>query len=170
MIRAARPEDVPAIRSLVCGLAAYEGVPDAVQVTEEQLFTALFGEDPVIHAHVAEEQGEEGAEVVALALWFLSFSTWTGRTGIYLEDFFVRPEARRRGHGKALLQELARICVERGYGRLEWSVLNWNEVGLTFYRSVGAVPLDEWTTHRLAGPALAELAGLVRSEPREPDV
>ena len=164
MIRPARPDDVPAIRGLVRDLAAYERAPDEVQVSDEQLHEALFGAQPMIYAHLAEEEGPQGAQVVAGAVWFLNFSTWTGRTGIYITDLFVRPEGRRQGHGKALLQELARICVERGYGRLEWSVLDWNELGIAFYRSMGAVPLDEWTTYRLAGPALAAVAGMAPSE------
>ncbi len=99
------------------------------------------------------------AEILGMAIWFLNFSTWTGRNGIHLEDFYVRPEARGRGIGRALISELASIARRSGYGRIEWSVLNWNETALRFYRSLGAVPMDEWTTYRLAGAELTALAG-----------
>ncbi len=120
-------------------------------------------------AHVAEHQGE----VVGFALWFLNFSTWTGQHGIYLEDLYVRPDQRRSGLGRALLAELARVCVARGYARLEWSVLDWNSPARRFYASLGAAEMDEWTVHRLAGPALAALAPgrparAARSRPRPP--
>jgi GNAT superfamily N-acetyltransferase len=154
MVRGAGPEDVPAILALIRELATYEREPDAVLATEEQLRDALFGPAPAAYAHVVEHEGE----VAGFALWFLTFSTWLGRHGIYLEDLYVRPEHRGRGHGRALLGELARLCVERGYGRLEWWVLDWNEPAIGFYRSVGARPMDEWTVHRVSGAALAALA------------
>ncbi|WP_017592703.1 GNAT family N-acetyltransferase [Nocardiopsis potens] len=153
MIRPARPDDVPAILRLIRDLAAYEREPDAVQTTEKDLEQALFGENPAVFAHIAEDAGEP----VGFALWFVNFSTWTGRHGVYLEDLFVRPEMRGRGYGRALLTELARTCVRRGYRRLEWSVLDWNEPSIAFYRSLGAVPMDEWTVYRLHGEALEEL-------------
>ncbi|GAA1070499.1 GNAT family N-acetyltransferase [Nocardiopsis composta] len=153
MIRPARPDDVPAVLRLIRDLAVYEREPDAVQTTEEDLAQALFGENPAVFAHIAEDAGEP----VGFALWFVNFSTWTGRHGIYLEDLFVRPEMRGRGYGRALLTELARICVQRGYRRLEWSVLDWNEPSIEFYRSLGAVPMDEWTVYRLHGKALDDL-------------
>ena len=154
MIRAARPEDVPVIALLVRELAEYERAPHEVQATEAHLATALFADEPKVFAHVAEADGE----VVGIAVWFVTFSTWQGRHGIWLEDLFVRPEHRGAGHGLALLRTLGEICVERGYGRLEWWVLDWNEPALGFYRSIGAVPMDEWTVHRVTGEALVALA------------
>ncbi|MEU9064519.1 GNAT family N-acetyltransferase [Streptomyces sp. NPDC048430] len=155
MIRVATPEDVPAIHAMVRELAEYEKALDEANATEEQLHEALFGERPAAYAHVAVAD-DDGA-VVGFALWFLNFSTWRGVHGVYLEDLYVRPERRGGGYGKALLAELARICVERGYGRLEWSVLNWNAPSIAFYESLGARPQDEWTVYRLHGGALAEL-------------
>ncbi|MEU5901413.1 MULTISPECIES: GNAT family N-acetyltransferase [Streptomyces] len=155
MIRTATPADVPVIHTLVRDLAAYEKVPDEAKATEEQLHEALFGERPAAFAHIAED--DASGDVVGFALWFLNFSTWRGVHGIYLEDLYVRPEARGGGHGKALLTELARICVERGYERLEWSVLDWNEPSIDFYRSLGALPQDEWTVYRLTDGALDAL-------------
>lgn len=155
MIRTATPADVPVIHAMVRDLAEYEKALDEARATEEQLREALFGERPAAFAHIAED-AESGA-VVGFSLWFLNFSTWRGVHGIYLEDLYVRPEARGGGHGKALLTELARICVERGYERLEWSVLDWNEPSINFYRSLGALPQDEWTVYRLTDGALAGL-------------
>jgi GNAT superfamily N-acetyltransferase len=154
LIREARPGDVPVIVQLVHELAAYEREPEAVVATEEHVQTALFGPDPRAHCLVAET---DGGEVVGFAVWFLNFSTWLGVHGIYLEDLFVRPSARGAGHGRRLLTALARIAVERGYGRVEWSVLDWNETAQGFYRSLGAAPMDEWTVWRLTGRALEEL-------------
>ncbi|WP_019481451.1 GNAT family N-acetyltransferase [Arthrobacter sp. TB 23] len=149
-IRDARPADVATILQLIHDLAIYEKEPDAVRNTPEQLHQALFGPMPSVFAHVAESDGV----IQGFALWFLNYSTWEGVNGIYLEDLYVRPEARGEGHGKALLQNLARIAAERGYARVEWSVLNWNEPSINFYDSLGALPQDEWTTYRLTGPAL----------------
>ncbi|MGH3343323.1 MAG: GNAT family N-acetyltransferase [Carbonactinosporaceae bacterium] len=154
MIRRARPEDTAAVVALIGELAKYERARDEVQASEESLRLALFGRRPAVFAHVAEDDGQ----VVGFALWFLNFSTWVCRPGIYLEDLYVRPAFRGRGHGRALLQELARICVENDYGRLEWRVLDWNTPALEFYSSIGAVPMDEWTTHRVTGHALTTLA------------
>ncbi|OII63268.1 GNAT family N-acetyltransferase [Streptomyces sp. CC53] len=156
MIRTAVSADVPLIHAMVRELALYEKALEEARATEEQLREALFGERPAAFAHVAQD---ESGEVVGFALWFLNFSTWRGVHGIYLEDLYVRPEARGGGHGRALLRELARICVERGYERLEWSVLDWNEPAIGFYRSLGAVAMDEWTVHRLTDGALAALGG-----------
>lgn len=155
VIRTAKPEDVPAIHAMVRELAEYEKAPDEAKATPGQLHDALFGADPKVFAHIAED---EAGEAVGFALWFLNFSTWTGAHGIYLEDLYVRPSARGTGYGKALLAQLARICVERGYTRLEWSVLDWNAPAIAVYRSQGAVPMDEWTVHRLTGDALAKMA------------
>ncbi|MFJ6486650.1 MULTISPECIES: GNAT family N-acetyltransferase [unclassified Streptomyces] len=156
MIRSAEVDDVPAIHAMIRDLAEYEKVPHEARATEEQLRAALFGASPAVFAHVAET---EDGEVVGFAMWFLSFSTWRGVHGIYLEDLYVRPGVRGGGHGKALLKELARTCVERGYERLEWSVLDWNSSAIDFYRSVGAVPMDEWTVNRLTDDALRKLGG-----------
>jgi len=156
MIRPAVPEDVPTILRFIRELAEYERALDQVEATEEDLERALFGPAPAVFAHLAEN--EEG-EPVGFALWFLNFSTWTGRHGIYLEDLYVTPEARGRGHGKALLAELARIAVERGYARYEWSCLDWNEPSIRFYKSLGAEAMTEWTGYRLSGRALRMVAG-----------
>ncbi|MEU3738289.1 MULTISPECIES: GNAT family N-acetyltransferase [unclassified Streptomyces] len=158
MIRTATPADVPVIHAMVRDLAEYEKALDEARATEEQLREALFGERPAAFAHIAED--DASGAVVGFSLWFLNFSTWRGVHGIYLEDLYVRPEARGGGHGKALLTELARICVERGYERLEWSVLDWNEPSINFYRSLGALPQDEWTVYRLTDGALAGLGAV----------
>ncbi len=154
MIRPAQPGDIPDIHRLIRGLAEYERALDQVSATEEGLRRALLAEPPALFAHVAEHEGT----VVGFALWFLNFSTWDGRHGIYLEDLFVEPQARGLGLGRALLTELARICVERGYTRLVWAVLDWNAPALGFYESLGAAPLGEWVSYRLTGPALRALA------------
>ena len=158
-IREATARDVPTILALVKELAAYEREPDAVTATEADLREALFGPDPRVHALVAEvDLPDGGTEVVGTAIWFVSFSTWRGRHGIWLEDLFVRPDHRGRGLGGALLAELAAECVRRGYARLEWNVLDWNEPALAVYRALGAEPLDAWTVHRLTGAPLTALA------------
>ena len=154
-VRPAVTADVPVLLALVRELAEYEREPDAVETTEAMLAEALFGAAPVASCSVALD--DDGA-VVGFALWYVTFSTWKGRPGLWLEDLFVRPAARGRGLGKALLQALARVCVERGYARFEWWVLDWNAPAIGFYRSLGGVPQDEWTTFRVDGPALAELA------------
>lgn len=156
MIRSAVVRDVPVIHAMIRELAEYEKVPHEARATEEQLREALFGERPAAFAHVAVTP--EG-EAVGFSLWFLSFSTWRGVHGIYLEDLYVRPGVRGGGYGKALLRELARICGERGYERLEWAVLDWNVSAIDFYRSVGAVSMDEWTVNRLTDDALRKLGG-----------
>jgi GNAT superfamily N-acetyltransferase len=153
MIRTARPGDVSVLLQLVHELAVYEKEPDAVEATEQLLADALFGAAPVAFCHVAEVDGD----VVGFALWYVTFSTWKGRPGLWLEDLFVRPAARGSGLGKALLQALAQICVERGYARFEWWVLDWNVDAQGFYRSIGARPEDEWTVWRLDGDALTDL-------------
>ena len=159
MIRPAQPEDVAQIHAMVRELAEYEKSLSEAKATPQHLHEALFGERPAVYAHIAQD---EAGEVVGFALWFLNYSTWTGVHGIYLEDLYVRPTSRGGGHGKALLAELARICLERGYGRLEWSVLDWNEPAIGFYQSIGAVPMDEWTVNRLTGDALAALGTRAR--------
>lgn len=153
MIRPAREADVPAIHRMIGELAEYERGRHEVVATENDLRAALFGERPALFAHVAEAEGE----AVGYAVWFLNYSTWTGTHGIYLEDLYVRPEHRGSGLGRALLAELARICVARGYHRLQWWVLDWNAPARGFYASLGAGPMDEWTVYRLDGAALAAL-------------
>ncbi|MEU1626315.1 GNAT family N-acetyltransferase [Streptomyces sp. NPDC020096] len=165
MIRAASPADIPAIHAMIRELAEYERSLEDARATPEQLREALFGEHPAAFALIAQDapgaqQSDSGVppRAVGFALWFRNFSTWTGTHGVYLEDLYVRPEARGAGHGKALLAELARMCVERGYERFEWSVLDWNEPSIGFYKSLGAVSMDEWTVHRLTGEPLRALA------------
>jgi GNAT superfamily N-acetyltransferase len=154
MIRPATEADVPFIYQLIRGLAEYERSLPEVTGTQQQLHEALMAPAPAVFAHVAEHEGQ----VAGFALWFLNFSTWQCRHGIYLEDLYVRPELRGHGYGRQLLTELAALCAERGYGRLDWAVLDWNEPSIGFYRSLGAVALDDWKTFRLTGQALATLA------------
>jgi GNAT superfamily N-acetyltransferase len=154
MIRPATSPDTPAIARLIRALAEYERLSHAVTLDTAQLREHLFGPRPFAEVLLAEEAGE----VIGFALFFHNYSTFVGRPGIYLEDLFVDPEHRGQGHGKALLRAVARLAVERGCGRLEWSVLNWNEPAIRFYRSLGAVPMDEWTVYRLTGDALAAAA------------
>ncbi len=154
ILREARPGDEPGLLACIRGLAEYEREPDAVENTVEALTRTLFGETPHAFAHVVERDGE----IVGIAIWFLTYSTWTGTHGIWLEDLFVDDAQRGRGYGKALMASLAEVCVERGYARFEWSVLDWNEPSIAFYRSIGAVPMDEWTTQRLTGSHLEALA------------
>ena len=156
VIRPATANDVPAILQMIHDLAIYEKEPDAVRNTPAMLTEVLFGENPRVFAAMAEN---EAGEVRGFALWFLNYSTWEGVHGIYLEDLYVRPEARGEGHGKALLQHLAATAVDRGYARVEWSVLDWNEPSINFYKKLGAVPMDEWSTFRLTGGALDAFGG-----------
>jgi GNAT superfamily N-acetyltransferase len=154
-IRRAIPADAADITGMIHALAEFERAADQCTVTETQISTALFGNSPAVHAHVAEVDGE----IAAMALWFVNFSTWDGVAGIYLEDLFVRPGFRRRGLARALLAALAGECLDKGYTRLSWAVLNWNVDAIALYDGVGATPQNEWTTYRLSGPSLAELAG-----------
>ena len=153
-VRAIRPDDVPAVVGLVRELAEYEQAAHEVRLTDQQLHDRLFGETPALFGHVAEVDGE----VVGMALWFLNFSTWRGTHGIYLEDLYVQPAHRGTGLGKELLRTLAALCVERGYSRLEWWVLDWNTPSIEFYKAAGAVPMDEWTVVRLTDDALSDFA------------
>jgi GNAT superfamily N-acetyltransferase len=155
-IREATPTDVPEILAMIHELAAYEKAPNEVIATPGLLREALFGPDPAVFALMAED--DRTGEVVGFALWFRNFSTWLGRHGLYLEDLYVRPSHRGHGYGKALLSALARIAVERGYGRFEWWVLDWNAPAIDFYRSLGAEPMDEWTVYRVTGEPLHRLA------------
>lgn len=136
-------------------LADYERAAHEVKATEDLLRGALFGESPAVFGLIAETPS---GEVAGFALWFLNFSTWLGRHGVYLEDLYVRPQFRGAGYGKALLAQLARECTENDYGRLEWWVLDWNEPALRFYRSLGAQPMDEWTVQRMTGDDLRRLS------------
>jgi GNAT superfamily N-acetyltransferase len=155
MIRSATPADIPVIRQLIVDLAVYEREPDAVKASEADLHTALFGDRPLAEAVLAEVDGT----AVGVALFFTNFSTWAGKGGLYLEDLFVKPEARGQGVGKALLLHLAGIAVARGYARFEWSVLDWNEPAIGFYKALGAKAQDEWTVMRVEGDALLRLGG-----------
>jgi GNAT superfamily N-acetyltransferase len=154
-VRPAQPSDVDRIHLLIVELATYERAADQVRSTPDQLRDALFGPQPAAYALVAEQDGE----VAGFALYFRNFSTWEGVHGIYLEDLYVAPEHRGGGLGKALLVALAEIAVQRGYARVEWAVLDWNQPSIDFYRALGAVPMEEWTVFRLAGPALHRVAG-----------
>jgi GNAT superfamily N-acetyltransferase len=153
-IHRARPEEAGLIYSLICELAEYEKLSHEVEATQAGIADALFGNNPRLFCEIAEWNGEG----VGLAVWFFNFSTFSGRQGIYLEDLFVRPAFRGNGLGKALLSHLARLCVENGWSRLQWSVLDWNTPSIEFYKSLGAVMMDEWTLCRVSGPALAQLA------------
>ncbi|OBA73922.1 GCN5 family acetyltransferase [Mycobacterium sp. 1554424.7] len=154
-IRRAVPADAADITDMIHALAEFEHAAAQCTVTETQISAALFGNSPTVHGHVAEVDGE----IAAMALWFVNFSTWDGVAGIYLEDLFVRPGFRRRGLARKLLAALARECLDKGYTRLSWAVLNWNVDAIALYDGVGAAPQREWTTYRLSGPSLAELAG-----------
>ena len=153
MIRPAKVGDLPEILQLIRDLAVYEKAEHEVLATVEELNATLFGEVPQVFAHVVEVDGK----LVGIAIWFLNYSTWLGKHGIYLEDLYVQPKFRGQGFGLALLKELARICVERGYPRFQWWVLDWNSPAIEFYRSHGAVAMDEWTVHRITGDALKKL-------------
>ena len=156
-IRPATPGDVPVLLELVHELAVYEREPDAVEATVTMLHDALFGAGPLASCHVALDDGA----VVGFALWYVTFSTWRGLPGLWLEDLFVRPAARGTGLGRGLLQALAELCLARGYARFEWWVLDWNAPAIGFYRSLGGVPQEEWTTFRIDGQALRTLGGAV---------
>jgi GNAT superfamily N-acetyltransferase len=150
----ARESDVGMIFRLINDLAAYEKLADQVVATEDDLRTSLFGARPAAEVII----GYAGSEPAGFAIYFQTFSTFKGRPGLYLEDLFVKPEWRRHGLGRMLLARLARIAVDRRYGRMEWSVLDWNEMALRVYRAVGAVPMDDWTVYRLKDEALRHLA------------
>jgi GNAT superfamily N-acetyltransferase len=154
LIRPARPGDEAAITAMIHQLAAFERAPEECTATESQLWTALFGDSPVAFCHLAEVDGD----VAAMALWFRNFSTWDAVAGIHLEDLFVRERFRRRGLARALLATLARECVNNGYSRLSWSVLDWNTGAIALYDAVGGRPMTEWIGYRLSGPALSALA------------
>ncbi len=153
-IRRARPDETGLVLSLVRELAEYEKLLHEFEATEADIAKALFGENPLLYCEIAEWRGEPAG----FAVWFFNFSTFSGRPGIYLEDLFVRPAYRRNGIGKALLVHLAKECVTNGWSRLQWSVLDWNTPSIEFYKSLGAVLMDEWTICKVSGPALIALA------------
>jgi GNAT superfamily N-acetyltransferase len=153
-IRPAQPADAPVVHELIHALAEYERLPQEAVATVDDVRRTLFGERPQAEVLLAEE----GSDVVGFALYFHNYSTFLGRRGVYLEDLFVRPEARGRGYGRRLLARLAAIARDRGCRRLEWSVLDWNEGAIRFYRALGANAMDQWTVYRLTGEALEALA------------
>jgi GNAT superfamily N-acetyltransferase len=154
-VRPATEADLDTVIELIRALAEYEHEPDAVRLDREELRRHIFGPRPYAEVLIADTEAGENA---GFALFFHNFSTWEGRPGVYLEDLFVRPECRRRGYGRMLLAAVARLAVERGCARFEWSVLDWNEPAIAFYRRLGAVAMDEWTTYRISGDALEALA------------
>jgi GNAT superfamily N-acetyltransferase len=155
-----RPDDVPTVLRLVRELAAYEKAEHEALMTAEQLSVALFGPSPALFGHVA--LAGDG-EIAGFALWFLNFSTWRGTHGVHLEDLYVSPDHRGTGLGRELLRTLAQECVDRGFSRLEWSVLDWNTPSIDFYRAAGAIPMDEWTVFRLTDEALSTFAANTRT-------
>jgi GNAT superfamily N-acetyltransferase len=153
-IRRARPGDETVLTAMVHELAAFENAAEECTVTESKMRTALFADDPTVYAHIAEVDGEPAA----CALWFKSFSTWDGVAGVYLEDLYVRPQFRRHGLARSLLATLAKECVDNGYTRLSWAVLDWNVNAIALYDSVGGKQQSEWITYRVSGPELSALA------------
>lgn len=158
LIRRAHPGDEVEITAMIRELAEFEQASDECTVTEKQMHTALFGDRPVAYAHLVEVDGQ----VAATAVWFLNFSTWDGVAGVYLEDLYVRPAFRRRGLARKLLSTLAAECVQQGYSRLSWAVLNWNVNAIALYDAVGGTPQTEWTTYRVSGAELTALADETR--------
>ena len=152
-IRPARRDEVGIVLQLIHDLAVYEKAPNEVEATEKELLETIFSNDPKVFCDLVEVDGE----IAGMAIWFLNYSTWQGKHGIYLEDLFIKPEYRGRGYGKALLKHLAKICDDKGYGRFQWWVLDWNSPAIEFYRSLGAVAMDEWTVYRVSGQALKDL-------------
>ena len=154
-LRRARTDEAGVVLALIRELAEYEKLLHEVEATEAMIADALFGQNPRLFCEIAEWNGE----VAGFAVWFINFSTFSGRSGIYLEDLFVRPALRGKGIGKALLSHLAKQCVANNWSRLQWSVLDWNTPSIEFYKSLGAVMMDEWTVCKVTGPALNALAG-----------
>ena len=153
-IRSAEISDLSVILQFIHDLAKYEKAPKEVKLSLSELEESLFGNTPQVYCLISEADGK----ATGFAVWHLNYSTWLGRHGIYLEDLYVDPKYRGLGHGKALLRRLAQICIERGYKRLQWWVLDWNETAIEFYKSIGAQPMDEWTVFRVSGSSLEKLA------------
>ena len=156
IIRTARRDEASIILKLIKDLAEYEKAPDEVEASEREIIETIFAENPKVFCDFLEVDGD----IAGMAIWFLNYSTWQGKHGIYLEDLYVKPEYRGRGYGKALLQHLANICNERGYGRFQWWVLDWNSPAIQFYRSLGAEAMSEWTVYRVSGEPLRRLGEL----------
>jgi GNAT superfamily N-acetyltransferase len=155
-IRPAKTTDIDEILALIYELALYEKAPEEAKATKSQIMESFFSDNPKVFCEIVEVDGE----IAGLAIWFLNYSTWQGKHGIYLEDLFIRPQFRGRGFGKSVLKHLAQICVDRGYGRFQWWVLDWNTPSIEFYKALGAVAMDEWTVYRVTGDALTELAAV----------
>ena len=152
-IRPAKIQEVGEVLQLIQDLAIYEKAPEQVEASKEDLLNTIFASDPRVFCDLVEVDGQ----IAGMAIWFLNYSTWQAKHGIYLEDLFIKPEYRGRGYGKALLKHLAKICDEKGYGRLQWWVLDWNSPAIEFYKSLGAEAMDEWTVYRTSGKALKDL-------------
>ena len=153
-IRTARKDEAQIILQLIKDLAEYEKAPDQVEAREKEILNTIFAENPKVFCDLVEVDNQ----IAGMAIWFLNYSTWQGKHGIYLEDLFIKPEFRGKGYGKALLQHLAKICNDRGYGRFQWWVLDWNSPAIEFYRSLGAEAMSEWTVYRVSGKALKSFA------------
>ena len=152
-IRPAKREEVGEVLQLIQDLATYEKAPDQVEASKDDLLNTIFAKEPRVFCDLVEVDGQ----IAGMAIWFLNYSTWQAKHGIYLEDLYIKPEFRARGYGKALLKHLAQICDKEGYGRLQWWVLDWNSPAIEFYRSFGAEAMDEWTVYRTSGQALKDL-------------
>jgi len=152
-IRPAKREEVGEVLQLIQDLATYEKAPDQVEASKDDLLNTIFTKEPRVFCDLVEVDGQ----IAGMAIWFLNYSTWQAKHGIYLEDLYIKPEFRARGYGKALLKHLAQICDKEGYGRLQWWVLDWNSPAIEFYRSFGAEAMDEWTVYRTSGQALKDL-------------
>ena len=152
-IRPAKREEVGEVLQLIQDLATYEKAPDQVKASRDDLLNTIFAKEPRVFCDLVEVDGQ----IAGMAIWFLNYSTWQAKHGIYLEDLYIKPEFRAKGYGKALLKHLAQICDKQGYGRLQWWVLDWNSPAIEFYRSFGAEAMDEWTVYRTSGQALKDL-------------
>ena len=152
-IRPAKREEVGDVLQLIQDLATYEKAPDQVEASKDDLLNTIFTKEPRVFCDLVEVDGQ----IAGMAIWFLNYSTWQAKHGIYLEDLYIKPEFRAKGYGKALLKHLAQICDREGYGRLQWWVLDWNSPAIEFYRSFGAEAMDEWTVYRTSGQALKDL-------------
>jgi GNAT superfamily N-acetyltransferase len=152
-IRPAKREEVGEVLQLIQDLATYEKAPEQVEASKEDLLNTIFAKEPRVFCDLVEVDGQ----IAGMAIWFLNYSTWQAKHGIYLEDLYIKPEFRARGYGKALLKHLAQICDKEGYGRLQWWVLDWNSPAIEFYKSFGAEAMEEWTVYRTSGQALKDL-------------